>query len=215
MLDIHGLMEGLAAKRPVFHSEADFQFALAWQIREVMGHYVRLEFPPFPKERMRLDIWVPALQTALELKYPTRDLELRTDDEVFALRNQGTPDLGQYDFLRDSERLEQVAGQRSQAAGIALLLTNEPLYWDSSSRSETADDVVFRLNERRRLPARMDWPDQRRAGKGKERQSPICLRGSYTCGWRDYGRRVAAGVGSLRFRYIAIHVLRNGSRRGL
>ena len=32
MLDISDLMTGLAVSRKVFHSEADFQHALAWHI---------------------------------------------------------------------------------------------------------------------------------------------------------------------------------------
>lgn len=79
--DIHSLLAGLARKRPVFHSEADFQFALAWEIRKRRGFDVRLEFPPFPNERMRLDIWVPELGTAIELKYLTRKLAVRVGDE--------------------------------------------------------------------------------------------------------------------------------------
>ena len=34
MLDIDGLMASLANRQKVFHSEADFQHALAWQIHE-------------------------------------------------------------------------------------------------------------------------------------------------------------------------------------
>ena len=33
-LDIHNLMQGLSYSRPVFHSEADFQHALAWHIHK-------------------------------------------------------------------------------------------------------------------------------------------------------------------------------------
>ena len=36
MINIHEVMTELAKMRPIFHSEADFQFALAWQIREMM-----------------------------------------------------------------------------------------------------------------------------------------------------------------------------------
>ena len=86
-LDIHGLMRGLAETRPVFHSEADFQFALAWRIREETGQDVRLEFPPFPGEGMYLDLWVPDIGTAVELKYVTREHTVAVDGESFSLRN--------------------------------------------------------------------------------------------------------------------------------
>jgi hypothetical protein len=56
-LDIHGLMQRLSKSRPIFHSEADFQFALAWRIKESMPDCeVRLEFKPYADESMFLDI---------------------------------------------------------------------------------------------------------------------------------------------------------------
>ena len=65
----------------MFHSEADFQFALAWRIKEATSHDIRLEFKPFPEERMYLDLWVPAIGVAVELKYLTRKLEVERDGE--------------------------------------------------------------------------------------------------------------------------------------
>lgn len=32
--DIHDILHQLSIKRPIFHSEADFQFSLAWMIKE-------------------------------------------------------------------------------------------------------------------------------------------------------------------------------------
>ena len=79
VLDITRLLDGLARERPVFHSEADFQFALAWRIKKATSHYVRLEFKPFPEERVYLDIWLPDVGVAIELKYPTSGLTLTTE----------------------------------------------------------------------------------------------------------------------------------------
>jgi len=60
--DIHALLEGLAGTRPVFHSEVDFQFALAWQIKEQTGLDVRVDYPHIPEERVYLDIWLPEVR---------------------------------------------------------------------------------------------------------------------------------------------------------
>ena len=71
-LDIRSVMDSLSERRPIFHSEADFQHALAWRIHEMApGCQVRLEFNPFPKDDRRsyLDIWLPDLGIALELKF--------------------------------------------------------------------------------------------------------------------------------------------------
>ena len=59
MLDMHGLMGSLAKKRPIFHSEADFQHALAWEIHKTTsGCEIRLEYSPVPDkgQRMALDL---------------------------------------------------------------------------------------------------------------------------------------------------------------
>jgi hypothetical protein len=46
MIDIKNILKDLAVRRPVFHSEADFKFALAWAIQEADGEAkVRLEYP--------------------------------------------------------------------------------------------------------------------------------------------------------------------------
>jgi hypothetical protein len=128
MLDIHHLMSELARSRPVFHSEADFQHALAWQIREAMPDCsVRLEFKPFPDDdkRMYLDIWLPTVGVAIELKYPTRKLELNHNDEYFSLADHSAQDIQRYDFLKDLQRLENVVARHQPAkAGYAVLLTN-------------------------------------------------------------------------------------------
>lgn len=97
MLDIHRIMKSLATRRPVFHSESDFQFALAWQIHESIPNCeVRLEFKPFPDESMYLDIWLPTAETAIELKYLTRNLDVEYGGERFTLAS-GARDIESYD----------------------------------------------------------------------------------------------------------------------
>ena len=207
MLDIKRLMDGLAAERPVFHSEADFQFALAWRIREERGLDARLEFPPFPPEGMYLDIWLPRVGLAIELKYLTRSLQVSVGGESFALKNQGAQDGGRYDFLKDIARLERVSqGMRRARGGIAILLTNDPLYWQSPLHPNTVD-AAFRLHEARVLPTKMAWSQEASPGTTKGRESPIELSGSYTLGWRNYGTRKEA-PNSGQFRYLAVHVPR-------
>ena len=46
MIDFDHILQELAKKRPVFHSEADFQHALAWEIYSSDNDYsIRLEYP--------------------------------------------------------------------------------------------------------------------------------------------------------------------------
>mgnify|MGYP004093375885 CR=1 FL=1 len=82
----------LAARRPVFHSEADFQFALAWQIHtDHPAAHIRLETRPLPEENLRLDLHVDldGYRVAVECKYMVRELDVTVAGERFALRKQG------------------------------------------------------------------------------------------------------------------------------
>ena len=130
MLDIDGLMTGLARSRKLFHSEADFQHALAWQIHEAMPESrIRLEVDAFSVQTRRrfLDIWMPVEGIAIELKYVTRTLELEEDGELFALRTHSAQDLRRYDFLLDIQRLELIALQRRSLQGWIRGAANQRL----------------------------------------------------------------------------------------
>src|SRR5665811_831569 len=74
-LDIRAVLESLAAARKVFHSEADFQFAFAWEAKCLWPTLeVRLENHPEPNVRLDLQFTAPAagIGIAIEMKYMTR-----------------------------------------------------------------------------------------------------------------------------------------------
>ena len=76
MLNPEDFFRALSASRPVFHSEADFQHALAWLIHQQSPESnIRLEYrPPWLDVRAYLDILIEdaAGMHAIELKYKTR-----------------------------------------------------------------------------------------------------------------------------------------------
>ena len=194
-LDIHALMNGLAERRPIFHSEADFQFALAWRIHKTLPDCeVRLEFKPFPSERMYLDVWLPTECVAIELKYLTRKLTIECAGEKFVLRD-GARDVGRYDTLKDIQRIERVVSETRANAGLVIILTNDRSYWNSPPRKKPTKDAAFRIHEGRELNGKLAWQD----GSGA-----ISLKGSYTLNWRDYSRLGAER--NARFRYLAVSV---------
>ena len=213
MLDITKLMNVLACDRPIFHSEADFQHALAWCIHDAISDGgVRLECNPFPTKRMSLDIWLPGIGVAVELKYKTRELDLLREGESFALRNHGAEDFGRYDFLKDIQRLEQLRKLPNARAGFAVLLTNNPSYWEppvpaEEDPSRHANDAAFRLHEGRTISGKVDW--SKRAGLGTTKhRPPICLNGSYDLHWGNYAD-MGDGYKNRRFRYLAVPVVLN------
>ena len=206
--DIHGVLERLAGRRPVFHSEADFRFALAWQIAQETSDSVRLE-RPFSIEGANkyLDIWLRAPGIAIELKYKTHTLSVEHDGERFSLKNHGAQNHGRYDFIEDIQRLEKIADDRCVAdcnefsQGFSVLLTNDPLYWGDGG--EGASDEAFRIHGGQQLAGTMAWT----AGRGEKTPEaypdPIKLRGSYELRWRPYSAFPIAGG---KFRYLAVEV---------
>ena len=202
--NIHTLLEALATKRPVFHSEADFQHALAWQIRESTESDIRLEFRPCRNRSMCLDLWVPDQRVAVELKYLTRKLDWDTSGESFALRNQSAQDIRRYQVIKDVQRLESVS--RAQH-GIAIVLTHDSSYW-KRARKDNPIDIAFRLHEGRLLSGTLRWSPDASTGTTEGREAAITLKGSYVCKWRDYGRPVVPNAKNARFRYLALEVSR-------
>ena len=214
MFKIHKLMECLARVRPVFHSEADFQQSLVSCIYKRRPRLIHSEFHPFLPERMALDIWIPDKSIAIELKYRTRKLSLNQGDvsgydliqdgETFALRDQAAQDVSRYDFVKDIERLERVVGGFKPARrGFAVFLTNDPSYWNPS-RKQNPVDAEFRVHESKAIKDVMRWDNRASDGTKKGRASPIRLKGSYKCKWRDFSSFGGKKYG--QFRYLAIEV---------
>ena len=206
MLDITDVMIELAHRRPVFHSEADFQHAFAWRIHRIMSDgNARLEYKPFPNEPMYLDLWLPGIGVTVELKYFTRKLEREHNGESFALRDQRAQDIRRYDFIKDIQRLERVSKERREVrAGFAVLLTNDPSYWQQSSRPGTVD-AAFRLHDGRWITGELAWTERAAAGTTKGREEPLRLDSSYELQWRDYADIGGASHG--QFRYLAVQIL--------
>ena len=226
MLDIHALMGRLAKKRPIFHSEADFQHALAWEIHKTTsGCEIRLEYPvPEVEETMALDIWIPTEKIAIELKYPTKWWQTTVAGELFSLKEHGAQPPTRYRYFQDIQRLEKEVIDRRAQQGFAVLLTNQPDYWKGSPRENETNDTAFRIHEGWKVSAgELAWVDPRRgAAKGKEES--IHLKNSYHLEWNDYSFPITESDDKIqvseeihkkilqleekfsRFRYLAVHV---------
>jgi hypothetical protein len=83
----------LAQRRPLFHSEADFQFALAWELKTSHPDAdLRLEKRVIDDPRIELDILcvLDGRRYGLELKYPRSGVDVQVADERFVLRTGRT-----------------------------------------------------------------------------------------------------------------------------
>ncbi len=205
ILDITNLMKGLSSERPIFHTEADFQHALAWYIHKKMPDcQLRLELKPFKNERKYLDIWLRGMGIAIELKYKTKKL-VYCGDEPFALRNQYAQDFGRYDFIKDICRLEQVVTHFETAkVAFAILLTNDSSYWELSKPD--LEDAAFHLNNGTKIMGKREWSMKADLEKKKGRKMPLCLEGAYDCVWRNYSSPKFVEGKNRQFQYLMVKV---------
>ncbi|MCY3899572.1 MAG: hypothetical protein OXF86_13435 [Caldilineaceae bacterium] len=213
MFNINDLLTGLAESRQLFHSEADFQHALAWHIhQDKPERNIRLEYPLSAEDQqMYADIYLPDEKIAIELKYATRSLEPENEEESFALRDQGAQNLRRYDFLRDIRRLELMRSMPEFCeVGLAVFLTNDSAYWNGQWRLD-ATDAAFRVHEGREIsPGELNWVPDPKSGTKKGREESIEIEGCYCLRWQDYsdipeksrGKRKPRG----KFRYLAVSV---------
>ncbi len=194
---IQGCLNSLAQRRPLFHSEADFQFEFAWELRGI-GISTRLEVPI--QGVGEVDLIIP-VQTGIardyfiEFKYKTKEFHCGIESESFHLKGHSAHPLGRYDFIKDIERIEQ-----SGKPGCAIFMTNDPLYWKAGGEGNGED---FSLREERKISGNLTWRDSSKTNSiGKGRVSPIKIDGKINCYWQDY-----SCVGKEKFRCLVAGVM--------
>ena len=206
-MDLLEPLTTLQEKRKIFHSEADFQFALAWEIQQQYPHYhVRLEYCPEEAPNMHIDILVftPDGAIPIELKYKTIKTSIVIDGEKYLLRNHGAQDIGKYDFLADIQRLEWLSNHfRGYIKGYVLWLSNDTSYWTKPQRPHTVYEA-FSVHHGAHKQGVMMWAAHAGAGTTKNRNQPITLIGNYDISWEHYSK-----IGEDRnstFRYVLLPV---------
>lgn len=187
IFNLRSILASLATKRPVFHSEADFQFALAWEIQSQFPEAkIRLEIPMPTEQKEYLDILVkignrPIL---IELKCKTKGLTMGYGDEDFKLQNHAAQPCNRYDFLKDISRVERFMMEYPDAYGYCVMLSNETQYWKRGG-GDTCDKD-FSLQEGRVAQGLLSWQPSTSAGTMKNRERPLFLHHSYSLHWDTY-----------------------------
>lgn len=203
-MDIAQPLLALSLRRPIFHSEADFQHELAWEIRRCLPDCeVRLERPHSDGQLGATDIVIlqRGVSHGIELKYCTKGFEGRIAEENFRLKAHGAQDLRRYDVCKDIYRLEMF-NKRHCGTSTMLLLTNDAAYWAQNS-AENLCDADFRISSGRELAGILRWADHTSAGTKKGREFDIPLANRYFLNWQDYSD--VSGRGG-QFRFLRIDI---------
>ena len=210
MFNIHNVMTQLAAKRPCFHSEADFQHSLASEFHHLNGYDVRLEVPqPVDGDKAHIDIRLkgPRATCFLELKYKTSKLDgddghgVEVKGEIFKLKDHGAHDLARQDFIKDIWRLEQLVNGSPCSHGFTVLLTNDGRYWDPQRMHKGTNGEKFRVHQGQSLTGDFHFTNTDRDGIPENRRCSIILSGQYACLWKPYSN------GECGFKYLTIPVV--------
>lgn len=185
----------LEAEKAMFTLEADFQFSLAWKLKEILGETAKiiLEYPYCEKEGTRIkyiDIYVdtPNEISFIELKYKTKTQKITRYGIDLTLKNHSAQDFGRLLFVQDIERLEGVRNRTSKKMNnYCLFLTNDKVYWKKGKNKENKEnekkretiDEKFYLAENIEAGAKVFSPDN---NKYKKEVST----NAYECHWCNY-----------------------------
>ena len=116
---IRAALESLCKRRPIFHSEADFQHELACELSQAGFSRVRVECR---MEGIRVDIL--ADNVAIELKYAPRNFSREWNGEKFAFSRIEHDEKDIHGLRKDVERLDGLIKSGAIENGFVVLLTN-------------------------------------------------------------------------------------------
>jgi hypothetical protein len=154
-----------------------------------------------------VDLWVEdpnsEQQYALYLMNKLAGLTIKQENQLIELKHHGAEDCGRYDFLKQVEKFEKITTGRDKIKGIAILLTNDHLYWSEPTRANTVDSY-FRIHGNRILTGELKWLEHASAGTTKDREDSIVIKGTYKLQWQHYSTVSNEKHGE--FRYLAVHV---------
>ncbi len=188
--DISYVLEELKKRRKVFNSEADFQFALAWTIKEIYKDLVdvRLEYSVMLDEKTYnyIDIVLFFAQKyfiPIELKYKTKAVNILDDmdNSNFYLRNQGATDLGKFFYLLDIERMESFREIYGYSKGYCILITNDKSYTKKTIRN--TKNKAFSIGNDEMKTGLLTWREDSSIFQNKHIKESIELEGTYRMKW--------------------------------
>jgi hypothetical protein len=182
-------LENLFYERFIFHSEADFQHALAMKIAENKNIKIRLEKPcKINNKAIKIDIELTdenEKKYAIELKYKTKKLNCEHAGENFDLKTQGAHNLGRYDFWKDCERIINL---ENFCGGCVIFLTNDDSYKKQELNDCMSKNFAIKNNVTTSENLQLGWEGEpNEKSVGKIRKSNIVLENKISLGdWKQF-----------------------------
>jgi hypothetical protein len=206
------ILESLSKRRPIFHSEADFQHELAIELK-IEGFSCRLERPVSVKYNGKeVTAYVDILAkcnngekwTAIELKYVTVKLDYTHGGERFTLANNWGPNLSRFDCLADWLRVSKIVESRHAENGYSIYLTNSEKAWSDNIMRLGNLGAAFSIHGGREICAndQMDWPKGIKLSSVSDKRlnpyAPIVAPSNQVIKWVEYSN-FAVSNGILKY----------------
>ena len=195
-------LDWLSVHYGAFHTERDFQYELAFHLKVLLrGVDMHLEHTfATLGEGTFVDIFIPELRTAIELKYHKGAF----DAPPYSLKDAGEQEQGCYRFWQDVRRIERIIKNNEADSGYAILLSNKSSMWKKPQYGTRSGRFgEFRVfDNRQNITGTLNWNYEE--GSKARRQDPVHLEGHYCTQWKNY--HLHEGKKNGAFRYLLIHI---------
>ncbi len=191
--DIYKVLKELAKTKPLFCSELEFQFYLAWAIKELYGdeYKICIEYPlkNYDGKNRNIDlVLVDSLGflIPIELKYKTSKIKQLYDGVTYDLKDQSANNLTKYGHWKDISRIEYFRDVGDKfLVGYVITLTNQHCTWQNISNPEKNDYEFALADESFVAGGVKNWTDKT-CENFKNKYPAITIKSDYFLKWHEY-----------------------------
>lgn len=191
--DIYRVLEELSKTNPLFNNELEFQFYLAWKIKELYKdiYIICLEYPlkNYQGKNRNIDLVLVCNNGGLipiELKYKTSKFEYFFNNINYKLKDQSANDLSKYGHLKDVSRIEYFKEtEKNFLVGYVITITNQAKTWQKIL-SPKQTDFEFSLENGSTACKGVKCWHICKSNHNKNKYLPITLKNDYFINWHDF-----------------------------
>lgn len=213
--EMRELVEDVLSTENTFLCERQFQFELAWKLREYFKEEKKnedvkiiLEYPSreVVEDKDKKAYYDIVLiegnnKCIIELKYKTGKIMVkkegetkRTEKEIecygekFFLKDQSVHDLARYDFWHDLARIKNYTEENKNSSGFAIFVTNDDTYLVETDKNCLSAE--FSLVSKEDKCGKLNWNPAHTESCAKYRREEIDLKNSsYKLIWKEIGKQ--------------------------
>lgn len=191
--DIYKILIELSKTNPLFCSELEFQFYLAWKIKELYKDQFKIciEYPLKNYEGKNRNIDLVLVDNGgryipIELKYKTSKFEQVWNGFTYKLKDQSANDLTKYGHIKDISRIEYFKETENNfLVGYVITITNQSRTWQKIN-NPLQTDYEFSLEDGIKICKGIKKWQKCKSEYNGNNNPPVVLANDYAINWKDY-----------------------------